>query len=127
MCSTGWVGLKFSAYHSAGFIPFINAFIHTIMYTYYTLAALGWHDVLWWKKYLTQMQMVQFVLITCHALYFLNYPGECSWPKVFPVLEASHGALFFYLFYSFYRRNYTQQRCDVTAPVAGDTDKPKRV
>lgn len=27
----GWIGLKYSAYHCAGFIPFVNAFIHTIM------------------------------------------------------------------------------------------------
>lgn len=110
----GWVGLKFSAYHCAGFIPFINAFIHTIMYTYYALAALGRQDVLWWKKYLTQMQMVQFVLIFCHALYFLNYPGGCDWPIVFPLLEASHGLLFFYLFYTFYRRNYVTNMTNVT-------------
>jgi len=102
----GWIGLKFSAYHCAGFIPFVNAFIHTIMYTYYALAALGRHEILWWKKYLTQMQMIQFVLIFFHALYFLTHP-TCNWPKVFPALEACHGLLFFYLFYSFYRKNYS--------------------
>lgn len=32
MPCAGWIGLKYSAYHCAGFIPFVNAFIHTIMY-----------------------------------------------------------------------------------------------
>jgi len=113
----GWIGLKYSAYHCAGFIPFINAFIHTVMYVYYALAALGYRDVLWWKKYLTQMQMVQFVMITCHAVYFLNYPGGCSWPKVFPLLEFSHGLLFFYLFGSFYVKNYLTKQVDNNKPT----------
>jgi len=78
-------------------------------YTYYALAALGRQDILWWKKYLTQMQMIQFILITLHALYFLSHP-TCSWPKIFPVLEACHGILFFYLFYSFYRKNYNSDK-----------------
>lgn len=73
---------------------------------YYALAALGRQEVLWWKKYLTQMQMIQFVLIFMHAVYFLTN-SSCSWPKIFPALEACHGLLFFYLFYSFYRRNYS--------------------
>jgi phosphatidylglycerophosphate synthase len=77
-------------------------------YTYYALAALGRHEVLWWKKYLTQMQMIQFILITLHALYFLFHP-TCNWPKIFPALEACHGILFFYLFYSFYKRSYQSE------------------
>lgn len=75
-------------------------------YVYYALAALGRQEILWWKKYLTQMQMIQFVLIFMHAVYFLTNTS-CTWPKIFPALEACHGLLFFYLFYSFYRRNYT--------------------
>ena len=38
----------------------INSFIHVIMYTYYLLAAMGpqMQKYLWWKKYLTIMQIV---------------------------------------------------------------------
>ena len=34
--------------------------VHTVMYLYYALAALGqWmRPYLWWKKYLTQLQLV---------------------------------------------------------------------
>lgn len=37
-----------------------NSFIHVLMYTYYGLAALGPHiaKYLWWKKYLTILQLV---------------------------------------------------------------------
>lgn len=38
----------------------INSFIHVIMYVYYMLAAMGpsIQKYLWWKKYLTIMQIV---------------------------------------------------------------------
>ena len=38
----------------------VNAFIHVIMYTYYGMAALGpqFQKYLWWKKYLTRLQLV---------------------------------------------------------------------
>jgi hypothetical protein len=35
---------------------------------------------LWWKKYLTKMQMVQFVVFFIHALQPLFI--ECHYPKV---------------------------------------------
>ncbi len=40
----------------------LNSFIHVIMYTYYALAGLGQHmqKYLWWKRYLTRMQLVSF-------------------------------------------------------------------
>jgi hypothetical protein len=38
----------------------INSFVHIIMYSYYLLAALGpeVQKYLWWKKYITTLQMV---------------------------------------------------------------------
>lgn len=39
------------------------------MYVYYMLAAMGpkYRRFIWWKKYLTNFQMIQFVLIFSHA------------------------------------------------------------
>nr|CAD7264128.1 unnamed protein product [Timema shepardi] len=39
----------------------LNTFIHSLMYFYYFVAALGpsFKKYLWWKKYLTVMQMVE--------------------------------------------------------------------
>lgn len=36
-----WVGFKYSPSESACFFPFINSFVHTIMYFYYGLSTLG--------------------------------------------------------------------------------------
>ena len=45
---------------AACFAAMINSFVHVLMYTYYGLAALGprVHKYLWWKKYLTRVQLV---------------------------------------------------------------------
>ena len=50
-------------FDSGGFGTFhsmLNSFIHLVMYTYYGLAALGpkYQKYLWWKKYMTKMQIV---------------------------------------------------------------------
>ena len=54
-----WYNQSFPAY----FGPLCNCFIHTLMYAYYMLAAFGPHmqKYLWWKKYLTRMQMVRLL------------------------------------------------------------------
>jgi len=42
----------------------INSFIHILMYTYYGASALGpqIQKYLWWKKYLTSLQLVSVTL-----------------------------------------------------------------
>ncbi|GLV42889.1 uncharacterized protein CBL_09969 [Carabus blaptoides fortunei] len=50
-----------------------NSFVHVIMYSYYFLAALGpaIQKYLWWKRYLTQLQLVRIYHIgTNHFVYW---------------------------------------------------------
>ena len=44
----------------AFFIALVNSFIHVVMYSYYALSSLGPHmqKYLWWKKYITKLQLV---------------------------------------------------------------------
>lgn len=68
------------AYFSAA----LNSWVHVCMYSYYLLAVLVGKDekrrkkYLWWGRYLTQMQMLQFFLNLCQSVYLLAYP---SYPK----------------------------------------------
>uniref|UniRef100_A0A1B0C376 Elongation of very long chain fatty acids protein n=1 Tax=Glossina palpalis gambiensis TaxID=67801 RepID=A0A1B0C376_9MUSC len=56
-----WFGVKFTPGGHSTFFGFLNTFVHIIMYTYYMLSAMGpqYHKYLWWKKYLTTLQMVR--------------------------------------------------------------------
>lgn len=87
--------------------PIINSLIHTVMYTYYGLTLLGpeVRKFLWWKKYLTTVQMIQFVIVMVHSLHVLFLPN-CNFPKVLLYLSFTNAMLFLVLFYSFYRHAY---------------------
>ena len=45
------------------FHAFLNSWIHFMMYIYYGMAGLGpaFQKYLWWKKYMTSMQIVSWL------------------------------------------------------------------
>lgn len=57
----------------SAFLPaMVNSAIHVLMYSYYGLAAIGSHlsKYLWWKKYLTILQLVsEMLLLTCFLFH----------------------------------------------------------
>ncbi|KAK0073221.1 hypothetical protein PV325_010070, partial [Microctonus aethiopoides] len=67
-----WIGLKFVGGGHSTFFGLLNSFVHVIMYGYYFLAGLGpkMQPYLWWKKHLTLLQLMQFVLAIIHAANF---------------------------------------------------------
>ena len=54
-----WIGVKYVAGGSSFLGAMFNCFVHVLMYGYYFLAALGpaYKKFLWWKKYLTVIQV----------------------------------------------------------------------
>lgn len=83
---------------------------HIVMYSYYFLAALGpkIQPYLWWKKYLTVLQMVQFILVVLHAFQLLFI--DCNYPKVFVWWIGLHGVMFYFLFRNFYNQSYGKRK-----------------
>jgi hypothetical protein len=57
-----YFGDKFVGGGNSFILLLLNSLVHTVMYAYYGLASLGPHmqPYLWWKKYLTQLQLVSF-------------------------------------------------------------------
>lgn len=62
------------------FIGTINSFVHIIMYTYYMLAAMGpqYQKYLWWKKYITTLQMVMGLSYKFSGAYFRLKCFSCN-------------------------------------------------
>mmetsp|Transcript_2292 Transcript_2292/g.2948 ORF Transcript_2292/g.2948 Transcript_2292/m.2948 type:complete len:306 (+) Transcript_2292:1-918(+) len=58
----------------------LNGFIHTVMYTYYFLS-MHTRDI-WWKKYLTMMQMIQFLTMMSQATYLLTSGCKTFPPRI---------------------------------------------
>lgn len=79
------------------------------MYSYYLLAALGpqYQKYLWWKKYLTTIQMIQFVLVMLHAFQLLFI--DCNYPKAFVWWIGLHAVMFYFLFSNFYKQTYSKK------------------
>ncbi|XP_035228822.1 elongation of very long chain fatty acids protein 7-like [Stegodyphus dumicola] len=102
----GWLGFRTetSAYLSV-FIG-INGFVHVVMYTYYAIASLGpyYQKYLWWKKYLTSLQILQFLFMTLYLL-FMSAIG-CITSKITFAICVFLNVFFFFLFVNYYRRTF---------------------
>ncbi|KAK9303415.1 hypothetical protein QLX08_004901 [Tetragonisca angustula] len=115
-----WFGVKFTPGGHSTFFGLLNTFVHIVMYTYYMLAAMGpkLQPYLWWKKYLTVFQMIQFVAVMIHAFQLLFI--DCNYPKAFVWWIGLHATMFFFLFNEFYQQCYQQKRKPVTNGVRKD-------
>src|SRR5699024_5870084 len=88
------------------FFGLLNSLVHVVMYSYYGLSSLGpaVRPYLWWKKYITLMQLGQFVLFGIYgvALYInqIGYPFFLFW------IGITQPIIFFHLFYDYYRKTY---------------------
>ena len=77
------------------------------MYSYYGLAAIGPHmqPYLWWKRYLTQLQIGQFVLLFFYGVYFVtNQEGHSTFIMANYLIQAG---LYLVLFTRFYMKTYS--------------------
>jgi fatty acid elongase 3 len=63
-----WSWFAFPWVDGAWWCVMVNSFIHTLMYTNYLLTSLGMK--VWWAKYLTQAQIVQFLTGTTVSVIF---------------------------------------------------------
>ncbi|XP_035788882.1 elongation of very long chain fatty acids protein AAEL008004-like [Anopheles albimanus] len=117
-----WILTKFLAGGNTTLPNIINNFVHTLMYFYYMLAAMGprYQKYLWWKKYMTEIQIAQFVICIGHAIVALV--TDCSYPKFVTFLLLCNASIFFVLFMNFYVQNYRKQ---AALPAAVPQVQPK--
>ncbi|KFM65625.1 Elongation of very long chain fatty acids protein, partial [Stegodyphus mimosarum] len=105
-----WWGVKFTPGGHSTFFAFVNSLVHIVMYFYYALAAIGpsMNKYLWWKKYMTAFQMVQFIAIFVHSFQLLF--RECNYPRGFMWWIGFHAVLFWFLFADFYKNTYGRKK-----------------
>ncbi|GLE00507.1 hypothetical protein PINS_up018854 [Pythium insidiosum] len=95
----------------------LNGFIHTIMYMYYFVSA---HTrEIWWKKYLTAMQMIQFLTMNVQGYLVVSRSCKGMPPKI-PVMYLVYIQSLFWLFMNFFIRSYC-----VKPRKSTSTDKKK--
>lgn len=112
-----WFFVKFAPGGNSAIFPFLNSFIHTVMYGYYFLATFkAARPYLGWKKFLTQFQIVQFIIMILHSTQPLFIPG-CKFPRTFLYINIFFSVIFIYLFTKFYIENYGRQTVRVAQTV----------
>lgn len=71
VCDKSWYLMNISA----AFPAIVNSGIHVLMYSYYGLSAIGPHmnKYLWWKKYLTIIQLVSWGFASFKVQFSVNF------------------------------------------------------
>ncbi len=107
----GWLALRINPdIPPAGLFGLINSFLHVLMYSYYALAAFGpsVQKYLWWKRYITILQLGQFAIYAMFGVVVFIY--QTGFPVFWLYFALSQPPFFFYMFYDFYRKSYGNKK-----------------
>ncbi|KAH8354206.1 hypothetical protein KR084_003109 [Drosophila pseudotakahashii] len=93
------------------FMCFFNVIVHIMMYSYYYQSSLSpdSRGDLWWKKYITIVQLVQFVIVLGHSIYTLRQP-DCPSARFSATCAGSISVIFIILFSNFYFHAYIRPK-----------------
>lgn len=104
----------FSTGGSLIFTALINSIVHIFMYTYYFLALFGpsvQAKLIWFKKSITIIQIVQFLLLLTNAVV-ATIPS-CDSPKWFLAFYIPNIMLLLLMFVKFYIQSYLRKKSAV--------------
>ncbi|XP_059613393.1 elongation of very long chain fatty acids protein 2-like [Phlebotomus argentipes] len=105
-----WIRVKWFPTGNSFLTIIINSGVHVIMYLYYALTLLGPSvtKYLWWKKYLTILQLAQFLFGV--YVHFVSLRMNCTfYPKWYVITEIVYVMIFVLLFSQFYFKAYAKQ------------------
>ncbi|CAN8012022.1 unnamed protein product [Ixodes pacificus] len=107
---SGWFGITYGSDGQAVFAVLLNSFVHVVMYGYYFLSLLGpsVRKYLWWKRYLTLLQLAQFVIIFLHAI--VPFFVDCGYPTAHLTLVLFQVVFYFVMFARFYVQAYRDNK-----------------
>lgn len=88
----------------------LNSFVHVVMYVYYGLSALGpaVRKYLWWKKYITILQLSQFVILFFFCIQ--NVYRKCDFSRAVVIANVAYSLSLLVLFLNFYANAYMKPK-----------------
>ncbi|XP_063709928.1 very long chain fatty acid elongase AAEL008004-like [Culicoides brevitarsis] len=101
---------KFMAGSHSVLLGIVNSFVHVFMYGYYFLTSFKpeLKASIWWKKHITQIQIIQFVILVVHFGLPLFYT-DCNHPKALLFTGAVQNLFMLILFSDFYIKAYLKK------------------
>jgi len=97
-----WFYAKVAPFKAGFLVVFLNSIVHIVMYAYYLSAASGSSSSIWWKKYVTLTQIIQFMILWVQLI--VVYPQHCL--PYYPNLEF-YGCIMVFLAYSYFTYSFT--------------------
>lgn len=91
-------------------LGFLNSFVHIFMYFYYMVAAMGpkYRKFLWWKKYMTWIQLIQFTIMLTYLVLLVAF--DCKFSRTLTFFFVGNVVIFLYLFSRFYAKAYKSKK-----------------
>ncbi|CAG4986889.1 unnamed protein product [Parnassius apollo] len=98
------------------------------MYAYYGLSSQGprFAKFIWWKKHLTKIQLIQFVLVVLD-LHHQQKLTPCPIPAFFHYFCLFSICSFFVLFMKFYLKSYIKQSKNILKIKTNCKDKEHNI
>ncbi|XP_066901879.1 very long chain fatty acid elongase AAEL008004 isoform X1 [Halyomorpha halys] len=105
-----WIFVKYVSGIQIFMLGMCNSFVHAVMYSYYLLAAFGpsISRFLWWKRYITRLQIIQFLVVIVYLVYL--YVQGCNTPPGFILFSICNTSSFLILFLLFYAKAYADKK-----------------
>lgn len=113
-CFFSWGYLKYLPGEQGILLGFLNSFVHIFMYFYYMVAAMGpkYRKYLWWKKYMTWIQLIQFTIMLTYLVLLVAF--DCKFSRALTFFFVGNVVIFLYLFSRFYVQAYNSKKASAT-------------
>lgn len=90
------------------YLGILNGSVHIVMYSYYFLSTFkSLQPYLWWKKYITTLQLAQFCVLLVQGISISMH--DCGYPKAVVYNGTANAILFLILFAQFYINTYKKK------------------
>ena len=111
MAAGGFVYIKL--FHGGGqptLLGILNSFVHVVMYSYYFLTSYkpGLKNILWFKRHITELQMIQFAILFLHLT--IPFLTECQFSRTIAGFFMGQNIFMLFLFGDFYFRTYIMKK-----------------
>ncbi|XP_072940632.1 very long chain fatty acid elongase 5-like [Epargyreus clarus] len=122
-----WMIIKFDPSDIIIFIGTLNSFVHIVMYGYYALSAFPrLTKYLWWKAYITKLQLIQFMIILVQATITYKY-SRCSVTLMLMGFIYFNLVLMIVLFSNFYIRSYLKNNTNAANGIKINGTEKKNI
>lgn len=106
----------------------LNSLVHSVMYSYYFYCLYNnSRQNIWWKKYITQMQLGQFCFLLIFYTWKLFFVKNCAYPKLYLVFAIIQILAMLNMFGNYYYNAFIKTKPAQPAKGEVNNNKTKKV